>query len=309
MPHIRIAPSMLTLAAVLLGACTLPVEPRPAASPAQIEEASVVAPPEAEPFANLETTTYSSEAFGIEFDYPASWYLEDTTEAISLTSFDPGHPPHKLEWTVTTTSVHFAPARFDLQPGAFESGVQAARQDALASQLEITSEEQFTIAGEPAVRLSLVSGSGGIIQRVLTYVAGRGFEIDMQGSLALGQAVLDSIRTYSPPAPAVLPPPEASATAPPPSVEGGEVRVITLADNGGMIEMNVDDRLALDLGGGYEWSASSSDGYVLSEDQGVWRAAAPGSATLTATGNPACYYSTPQCLMPSILFAVEVNVR
>jgi hypothetical protein len=38
----------------------------------------------------------------------------------------------------------------------------------------------------------------------------------------------------------------------------------------------------------------------------AFRALAPGTARISAIGNPACY---PQCLMPSRLFFVTVTVR
>jgi hypothetical protein len=38
----------------------------------------------------------------------------------------------------------------------------------------------------------------------------------------------------------------------------------------------------------------------------VFRAVAPGTARVSAVGNPACY---PQCLMPSRLFYVDVTVQ
>lgn len=435
-----ITPPLLMLGAWLLSACAAPgggqaeaptaiVDAPGAAKMATAEEAAA-APAEAS--AVSETTTYASAAFGIELAYPTNWYLQDTGEGILLTSFDPANPPHKLEWTSSTASLEFRLAAYDLRAAAFEAGIQVARTDAVSQQLEITSEDRFTMAGEPAARLGLVSGSGGIIQRVLTHVAGRDLQIDVQGNYEIARPVLASVRPLeADPAPAATQAPVASVPPPvvpyinaevgyrlglpgdwqidesgmsaglnkevifsPPGAVGsgviylsisidprtlqqvidlyaqnvrdaaredvifnghpgvryhysyrdetyvplggrlfliltdrpldstvqsilltiqfedrGGIRDIRMEDNGSTMDVNVGDVLSLDLDAGYDWSPAVSDYSVLAEEQGGFRAVMPGSATLTAVGNPLCYTASPPCLAPSVLFTLGVNVH
>src|SRR3972149_4636186 len=49
-------------------------------------------------------TLYQSPLLGIQFSYPAAWYLREAPDGVTITSFDPSNPPHKLEWTDQTTS-------------------------------------------------------------------------------------------------------------------------------------------------------------------------------------------------------------
>jgi hypothetical protein len=48
---------------------------------------------------------------------------------------------------------------------------------------------------------------------------------------------------------------------------------------------------------------------VIKGAQGIYQALAPGTATLTASGDPLCLKSRPACAMPSILFTVTVVVE
>ena len=141
-----------------------------------------------------EQTLYQSASLGIQFFYPMTWYLQETPGGIILTSFDPSNPPHKLKWTDQTTSVQFGFVTLLTPPASFDAWIESARQAVLANGLSISAEERFVIASQPAHRLSLVSGSGGIIHQALTSLSGRYLEINIEGNLDLARAILDSIQ-------------------------------------------------------------------------------------------------------------------
>ena len=48
---------------------------------------------------------------------------------------------------------------------------------------------------------------------------------------------------------------------------------------------------------------------VIKGAQGLFDALAPGTATLTAVGDPLCRKSTPPCMIPTILFKVTLVVQ
>ncbi len=150
-------------------------------------------------------TTYKSANLGIQFSYPEDWYLNEFADSkdifgaptqvpsILLTSFDPANPPHKSEWNEQTIGMQFRsqPRTF---PNSFEEWAQVHKEAALAHQLTISSEERFSIANQPAARLTLVSGTGGIIHQVLTDLNNIAFEINIEGNFDLARPVLDSLQ-------------------------------------------------------------------------------------------------------------------
>lgn len=153
----------------------------------------------ADPTLPLYQTLYQSQSLGIQFRYPSAWYRRESDGGVTLTSFDPSNPLHKLEWKYETTSMQFRQKVFITQP-TFDAWVEDAREAAQAEGWSIYTEERFPIATQPAARLSLVSGSGGMLNRVLIYeLSGRYFEVDIEGNYNnnLGKAVLDSIQASS----------------------------------------------------------------------------------------------------------------
>jgi hypothetical protein len=103
---------------------------------------------------------------------------------------------------------------------------------------------------------------------------------------------------------------------------GGEIippAGITLADNGRTFVMRPGDEFLLNLGmETYEWSPTVNNQSVLSRvmniavirgAQGIYAAHIPGTAVLTATGDPLCRQSTPACMAPSIIFRITLIVR
>ncbi len=75
----------------------------------------------------------------------------------------------------------------------------------------------------------------------------------------------------------------------------------------------------LDLGMDvYDWRVEIDNQDVLSRvpnimvirgAQGIYKAHNPGTATLTAVGDPLCRKSTPACGMPSMIFHLTVIVQ
>ena len=140
---------------------------------------------------------YQSVSLGIQFNYPSNWYLQETPGGVTLTSYHPANPPHKLEWTDQTVSMQFGFKVFIVPPASFDAWVESAKQAALSAGLSIYAEERFQIANQSAAHLTLVSGSGGVIHQVLTGLSGRYIEINIEGNYNLAKTVLDSIQPLS----------------------------------------------------------------------------------------------------------------
>jgi hypothetical protein len=105
--------------------------------------------------------------------------------------------------------------------------------------------------------------------------------------------------------------PVASATLP---ADG-----ITLSENGLTYSMKVGDDFLLNLGADvYDWTVEIDRQDVLLRKagvtvirgaQGVYSANAPGTAVLTANGDPRCLQSKPPCKLPSISFHITLIVK
>ncbi len=94
---------------------------------------------------------------------------------------------------------------------------------------------------------------------------------------------------------------------------------VTLSDNGRTFVMHVGESFLLNLGmDSYDWTVETYDQNVLQLKmgvmvirgaQGIYVAQNPGTATLSASGNPLCLQSNPPCMMPSLLFRITVIVQ
>ena len=94
---------------------------------------------------------------------------------------------------------------------------------------------------------------------------------------------------------------------------------VTLSDNGKTFVMHVGESFLLNLGMDiYDWTVEVDNQNVLHREmnvmvirgaQGIYIAQTPGTAILTASGNPLCQQSKPPCMMPSLLFRVTVIVQ
>jgi len=97
--------------------------------------------------------------------------------------------------------------------------------------------------------------------------------------------------------------------------EGG----VTLEDKGKTFDLKVGDSFLLNLGTDvYDWTVTVDNENVLHMKmgvmvikgaQGIYDALAPGTAVLSATGDPHCRQSKPACGQPSILFSVTIVVK
>jgi len=94
---------------------------------------------------------------------------------------------------------------------------------------------------------------------------------------------------------------------------------ITLADNGKTFLVHPGESFLLNLGmDSYDWTVNIDDQNVISREknvmairgaQGVYQAASPGQAVLSAVGDPLCRKLKPACMAPSIMFTVTVIVQ
>jgi hypothetical protein len=94
---------------------------------------------------------------------------------------------------------------------------------------------------------------------------------------------------------------------------------ITLEDKGKTFKLKVGDSFLLNLGTDvYDWAVTVDNENVLHLKmgvmvirgaQGIYDAVAPGTATISATGNPLCLQSNPPCAAPSILFTIKLIVE
>jgi hypothetical protein len=110
------------------------------------------------------------------------------------------------------------------------------------------------------------------------------------------------------------PQPSASATPIPPIA--GAV-LVTRANDRGTVHARVGDTIQIALGTEYEWRIDPPDGVVLVHGlqnyllvrgtQAIWTAAAPGTATVSATGTVICP-SGQACIMLALLFTTTVVV-
>ena len=94
-------------------------------------------------------------------------------------------------------------------------------------------------------------------------------------------------------------------------------KIITLDDNDKTTTLQVNETFLLKLGEFYDWNITIDDQTIVSRvvnvlvvkgAQGIYRAHKPGSAMLTATGDPICRKTTPPCQAPSILFKLNIVV-
>lgn len=94
--------------------------------------------------------------------------------------------------------------------------------------------------------------------------------------------------------------------------------MVTLVNNGATITLHPGDRFVMMLGDAYDWQVTPADPAVVSRvinitpvrgSQGVYEAHKAGQTTITASGDPMCRQSQPPCMMPSILFTLNVVVQ
>src|SRR5438105_47422 len=111
----------------------------------------------------------------------------------------------------------------------------------------------------------------------------------------------------------------AGAGAPVPTASPSPTAVlVTRADDRGTVHARVGDRIQIALGADYEWRLDPPDGVILRRGvqnellvrgtQAIWTAAAPGTATVKATGTVICP-SGQACILIALLFQTTVVVE
>jgi hypothetical protein len=95
-------------------------------------------------------------------------------------------------------------------------------------------------------------------------------------------------------------------------------KIITLDNNRQTILLLANERFLLKLGEGFDWNITIDDQNIVSRlvgvtvvrgAQGIYVAHKPGSATLTAVGDPVCRKEHPACMAPTIEFQIQVVVK
>lgn len=105
----------------------------------------------------------------------------------------------------------------------------------------------------------------------------------------------------------------------PPSTAALPADGVTLSENGMTFSMQAGESFLLNLGlDVYDWTVEVDRQDVLQRKmgvtvirgaQGIYVAQAPGTAILTANGDPLCLQSKPPCMMPSISFTITLIVK
>jgi hypothetical protein len=94
-------------------------------------------------------------------------------------------------------------------------------------------------------------------------------------------------------------------------------KIVTLADDGQTITLQVNETFLLKLGEEYDWNITIDDQTIVSRvpnvlvvrgAQGLYRAHKEGSSTLTAIGDPICRRAQPPCGAPSREFRINIVV-
>lgn len=125
----------------------------------------------------------------------------------------------------------------------------------------------------------------------------------------------------APSQPQALPalPVESQETAPLTPIEypGEGTWVIGMEANFQTILMSLGEQFDLRLKDGYIWEVGIDDPSVINRidpasennvTQGTYQAFTPGETVLRASGDPPCRRETPACMMPSLLFEVNIQV-
>jgi predicted secreted protein len=94
-------------------------------------------------------------------------------------------------------------------------------------------------------------------------------------------------------------------------------KIVTLADNGKTITLQVNETFLLKLGAEYDWNIKIDDQKIISRvpnvavvagAQGIYKAHQKGRTKLTAIGNPVCRKDKPPCEAPTRTFSIQVVV-
>jgi hypothetical protein len=95
-------------------------------------------------------------------------------------------------------------------------------------------------------------------------------------------------------------------------------QIITMSDNGKTLTLQPGQRFGLMLDDRYVWEISIANQEIVSQaegatpvggSQGVYEAHQAGQTQLTASGDPLCRSQRPACMMPTVIFTLNILVR
>lgn len=96
-----------------------------------------------------------------------------------------------------------------------------------------------------------------------------------------------------------------------------EFRMVTQENNNQTIELKTGESFLLKLGEEHNWNIEIDNNDVVSRvkniavirgAQGIYEAKMPGSATMSAVGEPLCREEVLPCGAPTVLFKIQINV-
>ena len=148
------------------------------------------------------STTCTDPALGISYHVPAGWDIrlnQSGDFSTSLASFDLSNPPHKLEWNESSVQIDLK--QLDPAPSSVENWVETAKEAYHVDGVSLWIYEQETRILETSCtleRLTLVSGSGGMLHLIYLSAGKKHLEIQVQGSFELAVPVFNSIQECIP---------------------------------------------------------------------------------------------------------------
>jgi len=81
---------------------------------------------------------------------------------------------------------------------------------------------------------------------------------------------------------------------------------VQMADDGKTFTVRFGDILHLNLDAGYDWSFAYDTNLLIGVQESTFVTLAPGTSSITATGNPKCVNLDPPCASPAIKFTINV---
>lgn len=210
-----------------------PTEEPPTLTPSLPASEEPLTPTAASPATLTTTKSIRSSSPDVSLEYPESWYVQENPASapfsLLITSFNPASPPHKLEWDSQTVSIGIREIPAGEAPVDLDAWAEKSKQEAEVTHLQVAGEERITVGQSiQAVRLTFVSGSGGIVDQVLVIHDDQAYEILVQGNFDLVKPVLDTLQITSP----LKPPDSESPVSGICASAEGEIVEITLTVDG-----------------------------------------------------------------------------